>query len=246
MIAAAGVVATGVEGSSTGVCFENNVLEDTYAKLGSYTVSVTATDGSGDTVSNTVSGVETAGSAYTAADKAELAATPTASPVAAKGLVETGVGGEAYHDWGKNPWVETSKDHLSTFAADVDTASYTIMRRKLEEGTLPPPASVRVEEYVNYFRYSFPAPTGSTPFAVVMDAAPSPLQAGRDIVRVGVATKAISQGERKPALKLMETELKDDPRTSVLRVALSFSESSEAGAAEFEKLLFSARNPKEK
>lgn len=60
------------------------------------------------------------------------------------------------------------------------------------------------------------------------------------------AVALLQQGDRKPALKLMETELKDDPRTSVLRVALSFSESSEAGAAEFEKLLFSARNPKEK
>ena len=108
-------------------------------------------------------------------------------------------GGEAYHDWGKNPWVETSKDHLSTFAADVDTASYTIARRKLEEGSLPPPASVRVEEFVNYFRYAFPLPQANTPFSVVMDAAPSPLQAGRDIVRVGVATKAISTMERKPA-----------------------------------------------
>src|SRR5690606_16171230 len=65
---------------------------------------------------------------------------------------------EAYKDWGKNPWVETAKDRLSTFAADVDTASYTIARRKLEEGTLPPPASVRVEEFVNYFRYAFAEP----------------------------------------------------------------------------------------
>jgi Ca-activated chloride channel family protein len=116
-----------------------------------------------------------------------------------KSTSDSGVSGEAYHDWGKNPWVETAKDHLSTFAADVDTASYTIMRRKLDEGSLPPPASVRVEEFVNYFHYSFPAPAASSPFAVVMDAAPSPLQAGRDIVRVGVATKAISQSERKPA-----------------------------------------------
>ena len=42
--------------------------------------------------------------------------------------------GEAYHDWGKNPWVDAAKDHLSTFAADVDTASYTIARRKLQRG----------------------------------------------------------------------------------------------------------------
>jgi Ca-activated chloride channel family protein len=120
----------------------------------------------------------------------------TTAPMAAD---KPDVGGEAYHDWGKNPWVETAKDHLSTFAADVDTASYTIARRKLTEGTLPPPASVRVEELVNYFRYAFPAPQGGTPFAVVMDAAPSPLQAGRDIVRVGVATKEISTMERTPA-----------------------------------------------
>src|SRR5438874_8962596 len=65
---------------------------------------------------------------------------------------------EDYKDWGKNPWIDANKDHLSTFAADVDTASFTIGRRKLEEGTLPPPASVRVEEWVNYFRYAFPAP----------------------------------------------------------------------------------------
>jgi Ca-activated chloride channel family protein len=107
--------------------------------------------------------------------------------------------GEAYHDWGRNPWVDTAKDHLSTFAADVDTASYTIARRKLHEGTLPPPASVRVEEFVNYFRYAFPQPAGDTPFAVVMDAAPSPLSPGRHILRVGVATKAVPPSERKPA-----------------------------------------------
>ena len=65
--------------------------------------------------------------------------------------------GEDYTDYGKNPWVAAVEDRLSTFAADVDTASYTIARRKLQEGTLPPAASVRVEEWVNYFHYSFPA-----------------------------------------------------------------------------------------
>jgi Ca-activated chloride channel family protein len=107
--------------------------------------------------------------------------------------------GEAYHDYGKNPWTDAAKDHLSTFAADVDTASYTIARRKLTEGTLPPAAAVRVEEFVNYFRYQFPAPTAGSPFAVVMDAVPSPLSPGRDIVRVGVATRPRSNQDRKPA-----------------------------------------------
>ncbi|HEX2688446.1 MAG TPA: VWA domain-containing protein [Kofleriaceae bacterium] len=118
-------------------------------------------------------------------------------------------GAEAYHDWGKNPWTDASKDQLSTFAADVDTASYTIARRKLNEGTLPPPAAVRVEEFVNYFRYAFPAPAASTPFAVVMDAAPSPLSPGHHILRVGVATRPKSVAERKPAHLVFLVDVSD-------------------------------------
>jgi len=108
-------------------------------------------------------------------------------------------GSEDYKDWGKNPWVDASKDRLSTFAADVDTASYTIARRKLTEGTLPPTASVRVEEFVNYFRYRFAPPAAGSPFSVVMDAAPSPLSPDTHILRVGVATKEKLASERKPA-----------------------------------------------
>jgi Ca-activated chloride channel homolog len=106
---------------------------------------------------------------------------------------------EAYHDWGKNPWVDAAKDHSSTFAADVDTASYTIARRKLNEGALPPKESVRVEEFVNYFHYAFGAPVGNTPFSVAIDAAESPLQPGRTILRVGVATQPVTNEQRRPA-----------------------------------------------
>jgi len=106
---------------------------------------------------------------------------------------------QAHIDHGKNPWVDASKDHLSTFAADVDTASYTLARRMLNEGTLPPEASVRVEEFVNYFDYTFPAQQPGSPFSVVMEAAPSPLAPDRLMLRVGVGTKAKSVDERKPA-----------------------------------------------
>lgn len=108
--------------------------------------------------------------------------------------------GEDYKDYGKNPWVDASKDHLSTFAADVDTASYAIARRKLQGGELPPAASVRVEEWVNYFKYGFPAaPAETTPFAVVMDAAAHPFEPNRYVLRVGIATKEKTAGERKPS-----------------------------------------------
>ena len=118
----------------------------------------------------------------------------TNQPAAAEEQTNNG-----FEDYGRNPWVDASKDHLSTFAADVDTASYTLARRMLNEGTLPPKAAIRVEEFVNYFSYSFPNPPGDSPFAVLMEAAPSPLSPGRHILRVGVATKAKSAQERKPA-----------------------------------------------
>jgi Ca-activated chloride channel homolog len=106
--------------------------------------------------------------------------------------------GEGYKDYGKNAWTVAAKDHLSTFAADVDTASYTILRRKLVENTLPPQASVRVEELVNYFKYTYAAPTAQ-PFSVAMDMAPSPFDNDRQILRVGVSTKPLSVSERKQA-----------------------------------------------
>ncbi len=110
-----------------------------------------------------------------------------------------GRGGDSFVDYGVNAWTDTAKDHLSTFAADVDTASFTIARRKLAEGALPPAAAVRVEEFVNYFHYAYGAPDGARPFAVHLDAAPSPFNKGRQIVRVGVTTRTKSVSERKPA-----------------------------------------------
>ncbi len=105
---------------------------------------------------------------------------------------------EGYTNYGVNPFTVTSEDRLSTFAVDVDTASYTIARRKILEGRLPPSDSVRVEEFLNYFRYTYPSPE-TTPFAVHMDAAPSPFTEGRHLLRVGVQGKRLSLSERKKA-----------------------------------------------
>jgi Ca-activated chloride channel family protein len=106
---------------------------------------------------------------------------------------------ESFEDYGQNAWTEAAKDNLSTFAADVDTASYTLLRRKLVEGRVPPKASVRVEELVNFFSYDYSAPSENSPFSVAMDMAPSPFARDRHILRVGVSTKPIAATERKPA-----------------------------------------------
>ncbi|MCP4678700.1 MAG: DUF3520 domain-containing protein [Deltaproteobacteria bacterium] len=102
--------------------------------------------------------------------------------------------GDSYEKVGTNPFVMADHDPFSTFAADVDTASYDIFRRDINYGTLPQPAGVRLEEYVNYFTYDYPAPSTNDahPFSISMDAAPNLLDNGTTLLRVGI------QGELPP------------------------------------------------
>lgn len=91
-------------------------------------------------------------------------------------------------------------DYLSTFALDVDTASYGYALRTLGEGRLPDPGTVRPEEFVNSFRQDYPRPEGDG-FSVTVDGAAAP---GADddwsLVRVGLATRqADHAGQRPPA-----------------------------------------------
>ncbi len=107
-----------------------------------------------------------------------------------------------FKNYGVNPFVDTEDDHLSTFATDVDTGSYTIVRRYLHDGHLPPEKAVRVEEFVNYFNYRYVAPQEDT-FAVYAEAAPWRFGTGRKnsyLLRLGLKGKQVSEENRKPAI----------------------------------------------
>jgi Ca-activated chloride channel homolog len=106
-----------------------------------------------------------------------------------------------FEDYGVNPSIETEDDHLSTFALDVDTGSYTIMRNYLSEGNLPPSDSVRVEEYVNYFSQGYPNPPAHQAFGIYVDGAPTPFtQSERyQMLRVGIQGYQVPDDERKDA-----------------------------------------------
>jgi Ca-activated chloride channel family protein len=125
------------------------------------------------------------------------AAVATTPPVQVARQEAPAAGTERYKDYGVNPVVDPAKDHLSTFAVDVDTASYAIARRKLLEGGLPPFQAVRAEEFLNYFEYAYPAPQSGT-FAVHSQAAPSPFAAGHHLVRVAVQARRVPDAQRKP------------------------------------------------
>ena len=108
--------------------------------------------------------------------------------------------GETYRDYGINPLTLTEQDRFSTFAADVDTASYAMARAKLRDGWLPNTASVRVEEFVNALDYDYaqPDPTSEAPFAVSMEAAPSPWDASHHVLRIGVQGEEIDVEDAAP------------------------------------------------
>ncbi|HEY0093680.1 MAG TPA: von Willebrand factor type A domain-containing protein, partial [Archangium sp.] len=106
--------------------------------------------------------------------------------------------GNSFTHHAANAFTETAKDRLSTFAVDVDTASYAVSRRYLTQGALPPHGAVRVEEFVNYFKYRYTPPEQGA-FTVHMEGAPSPFNANRQFVRVGVQGKVVSRSQRKPA-----------------------------------------------
>jgi Ca-activated chloride channel family protein len=106
--------------------------------------------------------------------------------------------GNSFAEHTPNAFTETSADRLSTFAVDVDTASYTVSRRYLAQGSLPPRPAVRVEEFVNYFKYRY-APPEQGAFRVHLEGAPSPFAEGHHFVRVGIQGKIVSRSQRKPA-----------------------------------------------
>jgi Ca-activated chloride channel family protein len=107
--------------------------------------------------------------------------------------------GVTYEDPGTNPFVDAEEDRESTFGLDVDTASYTVARRYLDDGNLPDPASVRVEEYVNYFPQGYPAPDDDV-FAVYSDGGPSPFLPDDELLlRVGVKAREVSDRARPDA-----------------------------------------------
>lgn len=101
--------------------------------------------------------------------------------------------------YGDNPFVDNAQDNLSTFAIDVDTASYPMARKYLAENKLPPRAAIRSEEFLNYFDHELAPPTEGD-FAVHLQAAPTPFTEGSKniLLKVGVKGREVSSAERKP------------------------------------------------
>ncbi len=109
---------------------------------------------------------------------------------------------EGYDRIYENPFLSARENPLSTFSIDVDTASYSNVRRFLEGGTLPPKDAVRIEELVNYFNYAYPPPDDGRPFAARVEVAACPWNAEHRLARIAIKGREIPQAER-PAANLV-------------------------------------------
>ena len=106
-----------------------------------------------------------------------------------------------FKDYGTHPFIDTEDDHLSTFGMDVDTASYSVMRRYIQDNLLPPPEAVRVEEFINAFDYSYEPPLQEA-FAIHIEGAPSKFGEGNrlKLLRIGIQGRVVQSEDRKDAI----------------------------------------------
>lgn len=105
---------------------------------------------------------------------------------------------ENYEHLSENPFLAVADQPLSTFSIDVDTAAYSNVRRMLTEGQSVPRGAVRIEEFVNYFSYDYPNPTGDTPFSVNSEVGAAPWNTKHQLVRIGLQGKRIAPSELPP------------------------------------------------
>jgi len=107
---------------------------------------------------------------------------------------------ERYPDADESAVKQVTSHPVSTFSIDVDTAAYANARRQINGGVLPRAESVRVEEFINYFNYSYPRPDASEgPFSITTEVGPSPWNADRKLMLVGLQGFEVERDELPPA-----------------------------------------------
>ncbi|MDR1689283.1 MAG: VWA domain-containing protein [Clostridiales bacterium] len=155
---------------------------------------------------------------------------------------------ESYKKYEENSFRSTASDPLSTFSADVDAASYNIIRRVIMSGSRPNPDSVRIEEFLNYFNYTYPQPQGKDPVSMNFEYTDSPWNKGLKLVKIGVKAKDIEKADLpasnmvflidvsgsmekenrlplvKKSLKMLIGELRPEDKVSIVTYANGVSE----------------------
>lgn len=134
---------------------------------------------------------------FKSSDRGHLAA--NASSAMSASLSRTTMMTEDYRRIDDNPILTVAANPLSTFSIDVDTASYSNIRRFLNQQTLPPPDAVRTEEMINYFTYDYAPPTGEQPFAVHLEVGECSWRPEHRLVRIGLKGREMAPAKMPPS-----------------------------------------------
>ena len=135
----------------------------------------------------------------------KYAAMPMATGMPASGSVRTGRirwNTEEYTTFENNRFLSVQTSPLSTFAADVDTSSYALLRRKVLNGERITPDSIRIEEMLNYFHYSYAQPEEGEPFGVTTEIAPCPWNEKTKLLLIGLQAAEVKK-ENRPGYNLV-------------------------------------------
>lgn len=98
---------------------------------------------------------------------------------------------EGYDHITEGRFLKVADNPLSTFSIDVDAASYSNVRRFLNQGQLPPAGAVRIEEMINYFTYEYPQPVDKAPFSINTEISDAPWNKDHKLVLIGLQGKKI-------------------------------------------------------
>lgn len=150
---------------------------------------------------------------------------------------------EEYRKFNPNHFFQVTEQPLSTFSIDVDAASYSNMRRFINNGTLPPTGAIRSEELINYFTYAYPRPSGLNPVNITTEVAGCPWNQNHRLVHIGLKAKDIDKKALPPSnlvflidvsgsmnapnklpllqssLKLLVGQLRDNDRVAIVTYA---------------------------
>jgi Ca-activated chloride channel homolog len=119
------------------------------------------------------------------------AAVPAAKRSAPLASASTPLDQEAYAASADTGFARVADSPLSTFSIDVDTASYSNVRRFLQQGQLPPAGAVRVEELINYFPYAYEDPKRSEPFSITSEVSDAPWNPKHRLLHVGLQGRRV-------------------------------------------------------
>jgi Ca-activated chloride channel family protein len=106
---------------------------------------------------------------------------------------------EEYDKINENEFLDARQNPLSTFSIDVDNASYSNVRRFIQDGQMPPKDAVRIEELINYFTYDYPQPKNGYPFSITTEMSTCPWNGEHKLLLIGLQGKKIAMENLPPS-----------------------------------------------